>query len=247
MNYRKEEENTGIWLLFGIVLLSAMVYYLSSLSSGEDTQTESSAPTKSSDYVEDLSSLPQAPKDKEAMAQKAKARAKARARAKAKAKARKKKMDIKFHRKGELPHDGKIGKRARADGKKADLLVVDLIQDGPYLFVIYKNAGNGGGRAGEDFGITIKANGRSFVTKPGHRWYIPKRGLVVSTGGYLLSKLGIGEGWMGNFKVIIDPEDRVDESSETNNLFERMLHITDVENHSKLGSLPPRGPKGRPD
>ena len=240
MLYQPKEESLWPWVIVIVVTMVGMVYFLSSLTPEETPKVIAS--NKDPNVLEDLSSMEDKPTPKASGSSGNGGQLPS-----APPPPTRKRFKANFKREGgQLPQRRPEAERATADGQAVDLVITDIIQDGPYAFVIYKNAGSGGGSSGDDFGITLEANGKKFVTGPSYRRYVPKPDKLVSTGGYALTQLGINEGWMGNFVAHIDPEKRVNEQDENNNSYTKMIRVEDMKSFSKQGMLPPRGPQRSP-
>ena len=241
--WQPKEDPVWPWVLVITITLAGMVYFLSTLSPPAHTNVAKT--TGDPDVLEDMSSLKDPPKNKTNTSSGNYGMDPSGALLPDPTQPPPKKYwKAKFNREGApLPQRMKPAERAEPDGGTVDLIVEDIIQDGPYVFVVYKNAGQGGGSSGDDFGITLKANGKMFAVNPSYRRYVPKPGKSVSTGGYALQMLGIEEGWMGTFTAIIDPEQRVNESNENNNTLVKTIQANNIKEFSKQGSLPPRGPQ----
>jgi hypothetical protein len=109
------------------------------------------------------------------------------------------------------------------EGPLPDLLITDIVHDGPYLRVKYRNAS--AGATGGDFTIRIEANGKSFESNSYYRYVIPPGNSEQTTGGFTLGLVGIERGTDVSVEATIDWEDRVRESNESNNHFSKRLRI----------------------
>ena len=241
--WQPKEDPVWPWVLVIVVTMVGMVYFLTTLSPPDPPQVAKAA--KDPDVLDDLSSLKDPPQSATKKANYGRGPS-GELLPDPTQPPPKKHWEAKFKREGDpLPQRKPPAERATADGGTVDLVIVDIVQDGPYVFVIYKNAGQGGGGSGDDFGITLGANGKMFAVNPSYRRYVPKPGVSVCTGGYALHKLGIEEGWMGTFTAVIDPEMRVKESNENNNTMMKTIRADNIKEFTKQGSLPPRGPQRR--
>jgi hypothetical protein len=108
-------------------------------------------------------------------------------------------------------------------GPLPDLVITDIVHDGPYLRVKYRNAS--AGATGADFLIKIEANGRAFDGNSYYRFVIPPGNTETTTGGFTLGLVGIEPGTEVDVKATIDWEGRVRESDESNNQFSRRVRI----------------------
>jgi hypothetical protein len=108
-------------------------------------------------------------------------------------------------------------------GPLPDLVITDIVHDGPYLRVKYRNASVGA--TGADFLIKIEANGRTFDGNRYYRFVIPPGNTETTTGGFTLGLVGIEPGAEVDVKATIDWEGRVRESDETNNQFSKRVRI----------------------
>jgi hypothetical protein len=106
-----------------------------------------------------------------------------------------------------------------------DLVITDIVQDGPYLKVKYRNASTGA--TGADFLFKTEANGKMYDGNYFYRYVIPPGNREHTTGGLTLGLVGIERGTEVSVKATIDWEDRVRESDETNNTFTKRVRILD--------------------
>jgi hypothetical protein len=109
------------------------------------------------------------------------------------------------------------------EGPLPDLVITDIVHDGPYLKVKYRNASPGA--TGADFLIRIESNGRSFDGNGYYRFAIPPGNTEQATGGFTLGLVGIERGNEVSVSATIDWEDRVRESDESNNQFSKRVRI----------------------
>jgi hypothetical protein len=110
-----------------------------------------------------------------------------------------------------------------SDGPLPDLVITDIVHDGPYLRVKYRNAS--AGASGADFLIRIEANGNKFDGNSYYRFVIPPGDTEQTTGGFTLGLVGIKPGTEVSVAATIDWEDRVRESNESNNHFSKRVRI----------------------
>jgi len=108
-------------------------------------------------------------------------------------------------------------------GPLPDLVITDIVPDGPYLRVKYRNAS--AGATGADFLIRIEANGKTFDGNSFYRFVVPPGNTEQTSGGFTLGLVGIERGTEVSVKATIDWEDRVRESNESNNEFSKRLRI----------------------
>lgn len=130
-----------------------------------------------------------------------------------------------FHRQLDLMGNQVKPKRAGYEGgtELPDLVVTDVVHDGPYLRVHYTNAGKGA--TGADFLIEVRSGKLSFGGNPYYRFQVPSQGEKVESGGFTLGLIGLKPGTEADVEVIIDPENRVRESDKKNNTFKKKVVI----------------------
>jgi hypothetical protein len=104
-----------------------------------------------------------------------------------------------------------------------DLVITDIVHDGPYLKVKYRNASAGG--TGADFLIKIEANGKKYDGNYYYRYLVPPGNTDQTTGGFTLGLVGITPGSEVDVMATIDPENRVRESNENNNQFSKRVRV----------------------
>ena len=106
----------------------------------------------------------------------------------------------------------------------ADLVITDIIQDGPYFKVTYKNIGV---LRDGDFLIKITNNttADSFAGNPYYRYIVPAPNKELITGGLGFNLIGLQKGDLASITAEIDWEQRVDENYESNNIFTKKLRV----------------------
>jgi hypothetical protein len=109
------------------------------------------------------------------------------------------------------------------DGPLPDLIITDIVHDGPYLRVKYRNAS--AGATGADFLIRVEANGKKFDGNSYYRFVVPPGNTEQTTGGFTLGLIGIERGTEVSVSATIDWEDRVRESNELNNTFSKRVRM----------------------
>ena len=109
------------------------------------------------------------------------------------------------------------------EGPLPDLVITDIVHDGPYLKVKYRNASSGA--TGADFLILMEANGKKFDGNSYYRFTIPPGNTEQSTGGFTLGLIGLERGTEASVTATIDWENRVRESNENNNSFTKRVRI----------------------
>lgn len=130
-----------------------------------------------------------------------------------------------FHRQLDLAGNQIKPKRAGYEGgtELPDLVVTDVVHDGPYLRVHYTNAGKGA--TGADFLIEIRSGKLSFGGNSYYRFQVPPPGEEVKSGGFTLGLIGLKPGTEADVEVVIDPENRVRETDKKNNTFKKKVVI----------------------
>jgi hypothetical protein len=125
----------------------------------------------------------------------------------------------------QLDDTGAMGRAAYVEvDELPDLVITDVFHDDSYLRVTYMNVGKGA--TGADFTINLRSGEQSY---PGNTWYrrkVPPPGQKVQTGGFTLGLIGLKRGMEADVEVIIDPEDRVRETTKYNNTFTKKVVIT---------------------
>ena len=109
-------------------------------------------------------------------------------------------------------------------GPLPDLVITDIVHDGPYLKVKYRNASTGA--TGADFLIRVESDGKKFDGNSYYRFSIPPGNTEQSTGGFTLGLIGLGHGAEATVTATIDWENRVRESNENNNSFTKRVRIS---------------------
>lgn len=104
-----------------------------------------------------------------------------------------------------------------------DLVVTDIVHDGPYLKKKYRNAALGA--TGADFLIRLEVAGNSRGGNSAYRFVVPPSHQEQSTGGLTLGLLGVERDQEITVTATIDWEGRVHETDETNNSLTKRLYI----------------------
>ncbi|VTT97710.1 : CARDB [Gemmataceae bacterium] len=130
-----------------------------------------------------------------------------------------------FHRQLDLVGNQIKPKRAGYEGgtELPDLVVTDVVHDGPYLRVHYTNAGKGA--TGADFLIEVRSGKLSFGGNSYYRFQVPPPGEETKSGGFTLGLIGLKPGTEADVEVVIDPENRVRETDKKNNTFKKKVVI----------------------
>lgn len=84
----------------------------------------------------------------------------------------------------------------------------------------------GKGATGADFTISWRSGEHSFPGNTNYRFKVPPPGQKVQTGGLTLGLIGLKRGMEADVEVIIDPEDRVRETTKYNNKLTKKVVIT---------------------
>ena len=103
-----------------------------------------------------------------------------------------------------------------------DMVITDLMADGPYVKARYTNQG-GAGKG--DFLIRFCAHRKCFDGNSYYRFPVPRPGESAETGGVTLGLMDIKQGETVTVTAEIDWERRVTESTRKNNIFEKVLKI----------------------
>lgn len=111
--------------------------------------------------------------------------------------------------------------------EKPDLpdLVIDKVEyEAPdYLRVTYSNRGRG--RTGADFVVGLRTGEHSFPVNTYYRYRIPPPGQSRTTGGFTIGILGLKPGVRAPIIATIDPEHRVHELNDQNNVWSGVIQF----------------------
>ncbi len=108
---------------------------------------------------------------------------------------------------------------------KPDLIVVDIVQDGPYYLVVeYANVG---GASSEFFHLNISASGGTFPSSSGisYDWPVPTPLEIKRTGGFTIGLIGLSTGMTDDVTSEVDWDGLVTESREDNNTLTKRVRI----------------------